>query len=188
MKKYLFNKNSEYILLISIIMVAIFSVLILSISVAYFQTKKEIGGEITLGELDYKINVDYDENLLIMPGDDVPMKIFVENKVLGKNNLIPFYFRFKVLNGIDDYDKDLLKIETSDYIFDNSFFYYKHKVGANETAKLINSIIVPTTLTESQSELFDLKVLVEAVQSENGAYKDVFYDAPSEWVEFIENN
>lgn len=188
MKKYILNKNSEYILFITIILIVIFSILMLLVSVAYYQTKKQTEGEIFLGELDFNINVSSNQVDLVMPGDEVPMSIVVENKVENKTNLVPFYFRFKVLDGQNDYDKKFLKFNQNDYIFKDSFYYYKHKVNAGQSAKLISSIIVPSSLSQNQSELFDLQVFVEAVQSEFGAYKDIFYDAPSEWVEFIENN
>ncbi|MGN1207980.1 MAG: hypothetical protein ACI4TI_00740 [Christensenellales bacterium] len=185
----LIKENKDLLMVLTIIFIIVLSMLILSYTLAFFKSKAEAVGEITLGELDYSINIDYDFGKEIMPADDVEILVSVENKVKNKSNLVPFYFRFQILNGATEYNRNLITLfSPEEYVYGNSFWYYTKKVQQNEQAKLIKSIHISEDLTQGESEYFDLQILVEAVQSEYGAYKDVFDNAPSEWVKIIENN
>ena len=48
--------------------------------------------------------------------------------------------------------------------------------------------MIDSALTQNESEHFNISITIDAVQSEYDAYKDVFNDAPEEWILFIENN
>lgn len=183
------KSNNEFTLMITIIALAIFVIEILAISFAFFEKNTKVTGQITLGELDYDIVVNSSlENKTIMPSDNVDLNVSIINSVGKKSNLIPFYFRFQILNGEDNFDKDFVVLENDDdFIYDNYYFYYKYKLKFNEEAKLIKQIQIPSYFTEQDAQNFDLQLEVDAIQSEHGAYKDVFYDAPSEWLRFIEN-
>jgi len=189
MPRLIKKKNNEFTLLITIIALAIFIIEILTISFAFFETNTKATGQITLGELDYDIVVNSSlQDKIIMPADNVDLNISIINSVDKKSNLIPFYFRFQILNGENKFDKDFVILENDDdFIYDNFYFYYKYKLKFKEEAKLIKQIQIPSYFTELDAQNFDLQLEVDAVQSENEAYKDVFYDAPSEWLRFIEN-
>ena len=56
----LIKENKDLLTVLAIIFIIVFSMLILSYTLAFFRSKSEAVGEITLGELDYSINIDYD--------------------------------------------------------------------------------------------------------------------------------
>lgn len=182
------NKKDSKTIMIVVLASLIFFIEIITLSVAYFDQSKKAGGEIRLGELDFNILTEISNSNEILPGDDVEMKISVQNYAQNKQNLVPFYFRFKILNNDEEYDKDLITFfDENDFIYSNGYYYFKQKLEFNKICKLTKSIKISPELSQKQSEEFDLKILVDAVQSEYGAYKDVFFDAPQEWISIIEN-
>lgn len=185
--KKLLNKRKYIIVLLAIIFFLLF--LFIFSTIAFFSASKKAEGDITLQELDYQILIDNNSKNLIVPGDNLDISVVLENKVENKNNLVPFYFRFKILNGLDDYNSSHVTLTTcDDFVFDNNFFYYKFKLNFQESVEIVKNIILDKNLTQQNVEELNLQILVEAVQSEFDAYKEIFFDAPSEWVEFIENN
>lgn len=182
----IFNKEHDLTMVVAIIAVAFFLIEILTLSIAYFDANKQAGGDIVLGDLDFTINVDYQGENYIFPGDNVDIDISVSNYSDNKKNLVPFYFRFKMLE--EQGFCNIILDNEDNFVIGGDYYYYKYKVEFNKTVKLIKGIYIPTNLTQKQSEDFDLQIVVEAVQSEFGAYKDEFPDAPIEWVTFIENN
>lgn len=180
-----FNKNKDLIYLFSILFLFSIFLVVVSFSIAYFTSIKNITGNIQLGELDFEILVDTKDANNIMPGDELDININVGNKVANKKNLIPFYFRFCFLdNGI----KNIIDFKKNDnFIKDDNYYYYKYKVKVNDTVNLINSIKINESLSQNEVKSLSLEIMVDAVQSEYGAYKEVFKDAPKEWIEFIEN-
>ena len=103
--------------------------------------------------------------------------------------MVPFYFRFKIINGDENYNSNFFSLTTSkDFISDNNFYYYKNKVKFGDKVELIKNLIIDTEFSDQNLKSLNISILVDAVQSEFGGYKEIFYDAPLEWVEFIENN
>lgn len=183
------SKYKDLIIILSILILIIFFIIFFSTTLSYFKKTNEISGQIQLGELDYTINLNSENDKLYLPGDDVNMDLNIENKVDLKTNLIPFYFRFKIIKGNEDYNLDFITLHSSeDFILDNNFYYYKYKLNFGDKATLINKIHIDENFTNQDIKEIDLAILVDAVQSEYGAYKEVFDDAPVEWIEFIENN
>jgi len=185
----LLKRHKDLIIILTIFMLVLVLMVLISITFAYFKASKNISGDITLGELDYTINVSNISQTLLLPGDNIDVNVSIQNKVDNKTNLIPFYFRFKILNGESDYNLNLISLNfSSDYILNNSYYYYKYKLNAGDSAKILNNIMVDSDLKQEDVQTLNLSILVDAVQSEHGAYKEVFTDAPQEWIEFIENN
>lgn len=182
------EKNKDFLIILTILLsVAIFFGG-LTLTFSYFFSNKTIVGTIKTGELDYEISFGEANTENIMPGDTVEITTKIINKVKGKDNLIPFYFRFKLLNSGTE-DKDYLVLKQYDnYIKDGSYFYYKYKVFVNDEVELFDQLSVSTLLTLDKVDDVDLSILVDAVQSEYGAVYEIFYDAPQEWFNFIENN
>ena len=185
------NKNKkEYkdlTFLITIVLLISLSFVVLSFTIAYFASNDIKQGDITLGELDFDIVTTYTETKKIMPGDEVDVSAKIVNSVKNKKNLVPLYFRFKVLNGENFYNFITLNVDEK-YIYDGNYYYYKYKVQKDKSAIMFDKIIISDKLTEKDVEDLGLILTVDAVQSEYGAYKDEFSDAPKEWVDFIENN
>lgn len=180
-----FNKYKDLIYLFSILFLFSIFLVVVSFSIAYFTSTKNIAGDIQLGELDFEILVDSKNAVNIMPGDKLDININVVNKVANKRNLIPFYFRFCFL---DNNVKNIIDFENdNNFIKDDNYYYYKYKVKVNDTVNLINSIKINELLSQNEVDSLSLEIMVDAVQSEFGAYKEVFNDAPKEWLEFIEN-
>lgn len=184
----LLKKHIDLIIIVSILLLVSVLLFIFSFTLAYFNNKKEISGQISLGELDYTITVQNLSQNNVLPGDEIETKVNLENKVTGKTNLIPFYFRFKVLNDENNLSNIVQVDIDENFIYDGNFNYYKHKLQFGEKVNLFNKIKISKSLTKENAEDLNIFVLVEAVQSEYDAYKEIFYDAPLEWVQFIENN
>ena len=185
----LVKKHKDLVIILIIFFAVLVFMVILSVTFAFFQESKSLSGQITLGELDYTINVNNVSQNLLLPGDNLVVNVNIENSVNGKINLVPFYFRFKILNGENDYSLDLINlIVGEDYILGENFYYYKYKLKQGEKTQILNRITIDKNLKKEDVQDLDLSILVYAVQSEHFAYKEVFLDAPAEWIEFIENN
>jgi len=178
----LLNKSDKQLyILLAILIIVVFFMVILGSTLAYFNKSEKAGGNIQLGELDFNIVWNIPTNI-VMPGDEISVNAKLENKVDSKQNLIPFYYRFQ----IEGSNFITLNYNQDDYIYDGNFYYYKFKVQPNEETTLFNSFLISKDLRES--DMFSMGVIVDAVQSEHGAYEEIFPDAPTQWVEFIENN
>lgn len=173
--------DKQLYILLAILLIVLFFMVIIGSSLAYFSRNEKISGNIQLGELDFNIVWDIPASV-VMPGDSVNTNVKIENKVEGKENLIPFYFRFQITSS----NFISLNYDKTKFIYDENFYYYKYKVQPNEETLLFNSFAISKDLRESDT--LSLGVIVEAVQSEYGAFKEFFTDAPTQWVEFIENN
>lgn len=184
----IYNKNKDLILIITFLTLVIVFLFILSQTFSFFFAKKEGSGEIQLGELDFAININSQNYDNIMPGDTVLINAEILNNIKNKNNLVPFYFRFAFLDNINN-KKEFLKINSENFIYDSNsnYYYYKYKVSTNEKVKLFDELSFSYVITENDINNINGEIKVEAVQSEYGAYKDIFYDAPQEWIDFIEN-
>ena len=179
--KILKKIDKQFYILLAILTIVLFFMVIISSTLAYFSKSEKTSGSIQLGELDFNIVWNMPKRI-IMPGDNVSTNVTLENKVQGKENLIPFYYRFQITNS----NFISLNYDTTKFIYDGNFYYYKFKVQPNENSALFNSFTISKDLRSSDT--LSLGIIVDAVQSEYGAYKEIFTDAPTEWVEFIENN
>lgn len=185
----LLKNHKELVFILTILSLILVFMVILTTSLAFFNDREEISGNIQLGELDYVIEVNNFNVSLLLPGDEIDIDVTIKNQVDNKNNLIPFYFRFKILNGEEDYNSNLIFIQSGEnYIKSDNYYYYKYKLLQNQSTKILEKIVIDSSLTKENVNNVNLAILVDAVQSEYGAYKEVFKDAPIEWVEFIENN
>ena len=183
------NKYKDLIILLTIIILLIVFIFLISSTLSYFKKSTQVSGNIQLGELDFTINVSNISNKLYLPGDTVDLNINIENKSGLKTNLVPFYFRFKIIKGDENYKSDYISLTTAqDFITDDNYYYYKNKVFFGDKVELLKNLVIDTRFTDQDIKSLEVYILVDAVQSEYGAYKEIFHDAPLEWVEFIENN
>lgn len=185
----LLKRNKDLIIISSILIILLVFMVLISSSFAYFLNSKSASGNIELSELDYNINVNNISKVYLLPGDEVEINVSIENFVEGKGELVPFYFRFKILNQDIAYNLDLIKLSADEnYIKDENYYYYKYKLKYKDSAKILDKVVIDSSLTKEDILNLDISIFVDAVQSEYGAYSEVFYDAPEEWIEFIENN
>lgn len=185
----LLKKHKDLIIILVIFVFVLVFMVIISSTFAYFKNDKNVIGEIKLGELDFEILTDATTFKNLLPGDSVNYNVKIENKVANKKNLVPFYFRFKIANNDNEKFLNLINFNTGiNYIKKDNFYYYKNKLNVGESVKLVDKIQINTEMTNKDINAINFIILVEAVQSENGAFKEIFEDAPEEWIEFIENN
>jgi len=183
------KKNKDIIILSIILIILVVFMALTTTTFSYFSKATSAGGQIQLGELDYEIVVNNMPVDKLMPGDDINIDVSVVNAVNGKTNLVPFYFRFKIFNNNENYSSQFITLTSGDnFILDNNYYYYKYKVNSGNSVRLIRNLQIDTALTQEDAENIDIEMLVEAVQSEYGAYEEVFDDAPQAWIDFIENN
>lgn len=179
------NKYKDLIYLFSILILFSIFLVVVSFSLAYFTSSKSASGGIQLGELDFEIKTETIKSTFVMPGDKLNINVSVINKVGNKKNLIPFYFRFCFL---DNKIKNAIDFDCgNNFIKDDNYYYYKYEVKVNENINLVDSIKINEYLTKYETENLSFDIMVDAVQSGNEAYKEIFNDAPKEWLEFIEN-
>ncbi|MBE5746097.1 MAG: hypothetical protein E7359_02290 [Clostridiales bacterium] len=183
------KKHKDLVIILSLLVLFVVFAIFVSSTLTFFKNNSSVKGEVQLGELDFTINVTNFTNKNYMPGDEIDINVNIENKVENKEFLIPFYFRFSFIDEFN-YLKTFLKANLEEnFIYDNKeYYYYKYKVNVNDKVKLINGIRIDKNFTDQTIKEIDISVIIDAVQSEYGAYKEIFYDAPTEWIEFIENN
>ena len=183
------KENRDLILIVGLVVIVLVCFISFSYTIAFFAKSQSKGGIITLGELDFDIELTSQNSTNILPGDTVNVDIFINNAVENKTGLVPFYFRFKILNNNNDYNFFNLVLENDEnFVQKDNFYYYKFKLKPNDKVKVLDAIVIDTSLTQENYEDINLKILVDAVQSEFGAYKEIFPDAPKEWLNFIENS
>lgn len=180
------NKTKKTIIFISIVSGIIIFSLILFLTVSYFSSSKNIAGNITLGELDFNILVSSKSEKLLA-GDYAEVNVTLENKVNNKN-LVPFYFRFCILNNNENYSNNFVSLlNNENFTKSEKYFYYNNIVNINETIFLINKLFIDENFSEEDAKNSNFEIFIEAVQAGDEAYKEVFYDAPKEWFNEIKN-
>ena len=163
----------------------------LIVSFAYFSQKNSALGTIKLGELDFSLGEDGQQNLQVLPNTSINKTIFVgnfrDNDSKDYKDLTTFFFRFKYIALIDDKEdknltQNILLNATGEYICDDEFYYYCDKVSAGERVNLCDNISFNSLIdNEYQQKQVKLQIYVDAVQSQNDAYKEVWQGYPPEW-------
>lgn len=65
---------------------------------------------------------------------------------------------------------------------DDDYYYYNGTINAGNTVEFIQSITVPTTLTnEDANKTYSVAIVCEAIQKANGAASATWTTAPTEW-------
>ena len=66
---------------------------------------------------------------------------------------------------------------------DDDYYYYNGVLSANGSVAFVNSLTVPTSLTnEAANDTYTINVVVEAIQEANNAANAVWTTAPTEWL------
>lgn len=176
------KKNKELIILLIIFLSIVSLLLLMGSTFSFFKKESTASGQIQLGELDFTITTSK-YNKIIMPGDLINLTATISNKVEGKTRLIPFYFRFKLTN---DESCEITPNMDNFILGQDDYYYYKYKLTPDSNQTLFSSIKIYENVSSASS--INISIIIDAVQSEHEAYQEIFENAPSEWVEFIENN
>ena len=203
-KNYKFNKNvkifnknntkNAFFLLIFFIFLSFF--LLILTTLAFFSSTNSASGSITLGELDFIIYENQLQQNSVLPNGSLGKTVSIINSrnASGTNyqNLCPFLFRFDFDVFVnDEIDEDLkeriiLVQNANQYVFDSNYYYFLNVLNQNQTVNLCNAINFDSSIgNEYQGKDINIVFYVDAIQSENGAYQEVWLDAPDEWVEQI---
>lgn len=175
------KQKSLILFIIFIFLISIF----IFVSTAFFSKKSDIGGQITLKELDFTIYGDMDNNTIVMPGDTTKVDCYVLNSrdidCNDYNNLTDIYVRFSLnmVCGKDIIPVDILQ-ESDDFIFLNETYYYLNKLPAGEFVNIIKYIKFPENLQNTYNgKKISFELSVDAIQATNDAIMEL-------WSEFYE--
>ena len=151
-----------------------------------------------MGELDFCIFEDDKKIENILPGQTVYKKVYVANSrdKLQKNfsGLCNILIRFNVSIDGDDVPENVknlvdVKLNSDNFVRGEDYIYFCDKIDVGQKISLFDQIEFGTGIGNiMQQKKIDIKVVVDALQAENGAYLDVWKDAPAVWLEKIKKN
>lgn len=157
----------NFLFVITVILLIVLLSLI-SISVAYFSSQKNINGQITLGEVDFILNADFDNSMLATPNAKVLCDMVVYNKKENGEfeNLIPIYLRFKISAVSNDV---LVQVDPifnqNNWYYDGEFYYYKKIIYKNESVDICDNVLIDkNTGNNVQGNKMEINLLFEAIQ------------------------
>ncbi len=164
-------KKKLIIMLSSIMLV---SLLIVGGTMAWFTDEKTVDNKFTAGTVKIEINEHGFEDITNWnPGDTTDKKVSI--KSLGSKKS---YIRVALTPEWIDTDLPTsnvqLNINTTDWVYENGWYYYKNIVNENqETELLLNSVTLVGSATgnEYQGKTLKINVKAEAVQASNNAYQ-----------------
>lgn len=170
----------------SIIVILLLSVMGIGMTSAWFiagtSTKENI---FNTGKVDIQLNEEFNPPSKWVEGEVIPKIIEIENE-----GSLDVYTRIR-LTGVwqqriegdwvdtslapDNVELTMAEESESGWIYDNGFYYYKNILPANETSSPLRvDAKLKSGAQEYDGKRFMLKVVAEAVQTSNGAYKDVW--------------
>ncbi len=140
----------------------------LSVSIAYFAHTKNASGNIKLGELDFSVKTNFEENMYALPNSVILTELILENKKENGEyeNLIDFYFRFKI-EGICNQNYVLINpiLLQNSWYFDGEYYYYKNIVGRNQKVSICDNVVIDkNTGNYAQNKPMEINVCFEAIQ------------------------
>lgn len=174
--------NKKFIT-VFIIFLSLTLIAFISITFAYFKSEINLKGNITLGELDFTLNSSFEENMFALPNSTIKCELeLVNQKENGQfNNLIPFYFRFRI-DAVSNSENVVINPNINADLFfnDGEFYYFKNVVEQNTAVNICKSVVIDkNTGNNVQGYLMEINLLFEAIQ----------YNAASDiWGEEISNN
>ena len=184
----------SYLMVTLIVFAVMFSTFMLSS--AYFNAAKVVTGQINLGNLDFQIlnnfsQINTSENNLFMPDEVIDNAISILNALdeqgLNYDGLVPFYVRIKpvlLINGIDSLEYLHIELANPAQWIQGAdgFLYCTQEVLAGQSINFNNYFVLSYLISNQHQNLpVYLGLEVDAVQSENLAYLDVWQTAPEEW-------
>ena len=167
------------------------------VSFAFFSQNNTALGTIKLGELDFSLGEEGQQNIEVLPNISIDKTIYLgnfrDNNSKDYRDLTTIYFRFKYIALLDDKEdknltQNILLNSSGEYVYDNEYYYQCNKVSAGERVDLCDDISFKSLIdNEYQQKQIKLQIYVDAVQSQNNAYKEVWQNYPPEWEAKISN-
>lgn len=177
------RKSSQLtIVILSILLVAS---IVIGITGAFFTNTNTASGDITLGD---PVNVSITQGgatvtTLTFSNKALPGDVY--NQPIGvtvPDNSTSAVVRVKLTLG-DTLSTPVAVTTTSDWVKgDDNYYYYNGKLDANQSANFATAVTVPTTLTNTDAnKVYNINIVVEAIQYANSAAKTVWETAPEDW-------
>ena len=183
-------KKMDTILILALAGMIFLCIIIIS-SVAYFSNQKTVSGTITLGELDFSIGESEITDVLVVPSSTTQHSVFVGNFRYNDEkdfkNLCGIYFRYSwqilVDKVYDEHLTKLVKVLTSDdYLSDGNWVYFCKTLSRGEKTDICSGFqFVEEIGNEYQNKSVEVVFMIDAVQADNIAYKEVWNDYSSQW-------
>ena len=173
--------------------------IIIAITAAYFSNQKTNTGQITLGELDFTIYSNQNSFQNVMPSQNIAKTVSIVNarNSAGTNyqNLVPIFFKFNfeafVDNQKDDYLASLIApsfISSQNYTQDGAEFYYNDILDPGQAVNICDGLQFSHIIDNAyQEKSISIVFNVNAIQSQNNAYIELWLDAPQDWIDIVEN-
>lgn len=194
--KYKNTKQKDLVIFVFILSIALVLNIII-VGFAYFFNTTSVAGTITLSEVDFSIIEPEYINLNILPNITIQKMLKVGNFRNGDKQdfkkLADIFLRFScevLLN--EQTDTKLSSLVTlqnqNNFIYHNGYYYYCGEIAAGEIVDICNGINFSNNIDNKyQSKPIQLQFSVEAIQSKNQAYKELWQDFPPEWEKTILN-
>lgn len=190
------NNKSEKILVLLFVAFLIVIVFLI-VSLAFFSSKGQSSGTITLGEVDFCVydNIDIDD--YVMPADTIPFEVKVINSrnIAGTDtsNLADVLLRYKVrltLDGDDYFDEynflDCITAHNDLWTYDGKYYYYNSVLNVRQTVNICDFVSFSKVMSDYfQNKQFDIIFEIDALQAQNNAYIEEWSDAPEVWKNLI---
>lgn len=161
---------------LSSLLIALLSLLAFN-TVAYYSSKETVTNVITTGSIDLDIvEVGLDGKEFPLTGVDrvTPGSIIVNNVSIKNSGNNPMWLRVKAITAFSNETLDTevasLDFNLNDWTYDDGWYYYNEIIEANHASnELFSSVTFSSDSMDNkyQNSTFTLKIVAEAVQSEN---------------------
>ena len=187
-KKY----NSDRVVAVTLAVLLLF-VIILTATLAYLSRDKSISGKITLGEIDFSVFGNQVQVQDIVPGDIFENSVSLVNARdtdgRDKNGLGSILVKYNLKNSNNDAVIIPVFAAANKWTRQGDTYYYNYSISPGEAIKLCDELQLSEHAgNEYQNKELNVIFNVDAIQAENEAYKELWYNAPDEWKQKIENN
>ena len=186
----------EQISIVIIILIAtILLCLLVVFSVAYLNVKNDLGGVIAVGDISIFVERENEDQTSIVPGADISQNVTVFNarKRDDFDKLCPVLLRFDINVLVDGILDDTLYqyitpifANMSDFTQDGKLYYYNDVLSPGESVNICKSLHFDNQIGNVyQGKSVQVNFVVDAIQSQNGAYLEEWSDAPKNWQQLI---
>lgn len=192
------EKNQKNVLIWLIFLLYFVILFIIISSIAYFSSQNISEGTIRLTELDFSIYESGDDISLVIPAQTIDKSVTLINSrnISGTDtqNLCPIYFKYWIDLYIDDEYVDSSSLiepifsNQNTFTNDNGVYYCNLELFPQNSVNLCNSIHFSNMIgNEFQNKEITIVFNINAIQSGNNAYLELWPDAPNEWIKNIQN-
>ena len=177
-------------IIISLLSVAIFTVMILFIalpSISYYQSQQSISGNITIGQANFEFVNDLPlfSSVTDFTGGqiDESVKVINAHDKVGSDlsNLVDCYLRFQIVGS----SNVSANVDTTQFTQSGAYYYYNGVFSVGNTLELIPSFYVAQATDDEYQNGINVSVQVEVMQASKDLINEVFASAPNEWINLL---